>query len=77
MWLIMEHCVGGSILDVVKRTKMHILPELLLKGVTSYTLLAVAFLHSNRVIHRVRCFYLVNICPIIAITRTLRLPTLS
>mmetsp|Transcript_21323 Transcript_21323/g.39806 ORF Transcript_21323/g.39806 Transcript_21323/m.39806 type:complete len:241 (-) Transcript_21323:1381-2103(-) len=54
LWLVMEHCIGGSILDVMKMSKIEALNEPLLKGVIASLLVALDFLHRHRVIHRVR-----------------------
>lgn len=54
LWLVMEHCIGGSILDVMKLTKKETLSEPLMKGVIGSLLLALDFLHGHRIIHRVR-----------------------
>jgi serine/threonine protein kinase len=53
LWLVMEHCIGGSILDVLKLTKKKTLDEPLMKGVIASLLLALEFLHGHRIIHRV------------------------
>lgn len=52
LWLVMEHCIGGSVLDVMKMCKLEALNEPLLKGVIASLLVALDFLHSHRVIHR-------------------------
>jgi len=52
LWLVMEHCIGGSILDVMKVRKINSLNEPLMKGVIASLLLALSFLHEHRVIHR-------------------------
>mmetsp|Transcript_9756 Transcript_9756/g.16191 ORF Transcript_9756/g.16191 Transcript_9756/m.16191 type:complete len:646 (+) Transcript_9756:220-2157(+) len=52
LWLVMEHCIGGSILDVMKMSKIEALNEPLLKGVIASLLVALDFLHRHRVIHR-------------------------
>lgn len=53
LWLVMEHCIGGSILDVLKLTKKETLDEPLMKGVIGSLLLALDFLHGHHIIHRV------------------------
>jgi serine/threonine protein kinase len=53
LWLVMEHCVGGSILDVMKMCKIDTLKEPLMKGVIAFLLLALDHLHSHHIIHRV------------------------
>jgi serine/threonine protein kinase len=54
LWLVMEHCIGGSILDVMKLTKRETLNEPMMKGVIGSLLLALDFLHEHDIIHRVR-----------------------
>jgi serine/threonine protein kinase len=56
LWLVMEHCIGGSVLDVMKLTGQQSLNEPLMKGVVSSLLLALDFLHAQRIIHRVSVF---------------------
>lgn len=53
LWLVMEHCIGGSILDVMKMRNLESLDEPLLKGVVVSLLLALDFLHGCHIIHRV------------------------
>lgn len=53
LWLVMEHCIGGSLLDVLKLTQRETLDEPLMKDVIGSLLLALDFLHSCRIIHRV------------------------
>lgn len=53
VWLVMEHCIGGSILDVMKIRKLDFLNEPLMKGVIASLLVALNFLHEHHVIHRV------------------------
>lgn len=54
LWLVMEHCIGGSIVDVLKLTHRDTLDEPLLKGVLASLLLALDFLHRQHIIHRVQ-----------------------
>merc|ERR1712129_294899 len=51
IWLAMEYCDGGSILDVIQITKTH-LTELQCQCVLNQSVQGIAYLHSMNLIHR-------------------------
>ncbi|KAL4495229.1 hypothetical protein ABPG72_007336, partial [Tetrahymena utriculariae] len=51
LWLIMEYCAAGSIIDLVKITRIQ-LNEQQIASILQSTLKGLQYLHSNKIIHR-------------------------
>ena len=51
LWLIMEYCAAGSVLDLIRITKKQ-LNELEIASILFYTLKGLQYLHENKKIHR-------------------------
>ncbi|KAH8316756.1 hypothetical protein KR074_002472 [Drosophila pseudoananassae] len=52
LWLVMEYCGAGSVTDLVKSTKGQSLKEEWIAYICREILRGLAYLHSNKVIHR-------------------------
>ncbi|KAL5282324.1 msn family protein [Megaselia abdita] len=52
LWLVMEYCGAGSVTDLVKSTKGQSLKEEWIAYICREMLRGLAYLHSNKVIHR-------------------------
>ncbi|CAK91506.1 unnamed protein product (macronuclear) [Paramecium tetraurelia] len=51
LWLVMEYCVGGSIIDLLKITQKT-LTESEIAAILYHVLLGIEYLHANKKIHR-------------------------
>ena len=51
LWLIIEYCAAGSVIDLIKITKRQ-LSECEISCIISHTLQGLEYLHSNKKIHR-------------------------
>lgn len=52
MWLVMEYCGAGSIIDIMRILHKEHLSELMISVVLRYVLKGMQYLHKNKKIHR-------------------------
>ena len=51
LWLVMEFCEAGSIIDIIKITDIQ-LTEVQIATILKFVLVGVEYMHNNKLIHR-------------------------